>query len=177
MARNDDVNTVFFPGGFAIETFIGLIGASRVIGGPGGVSEAQSLHAWPKAANEEFGDGCPKSEAAGVGLVAVPHEDVVVEKGGFIDDDAGEQSFEGGGVVPPLQVVVSPYFDIASLLRIRVVKLSQLFINGGVGDVNLVECSIFPHFLRVAQFDVGEAVFQVVVEGAFVYEGIVGKVV
>lgn len=90
MARDDGIDTVFFPGGFAIETFIGFIGAPRVIGGPGGVSEAKPLHARPEAADEEFGDGCPESEAAGVGLVAVPHEDVVVEKGGFIDDDAGE---------------------------------------------------------------------------------------
>ena len=81
MARDDGVDTVFFPGGPAIETFIGFIGASRVIGGSGGVPEAQSLHTRPKTAHEEFGDGCPKSETAGVGLVAVPHEDVVVEFG------------------------------------------------------------------------------------------------
>ena len=177
MARDDGVDTVWVHGGPLVEKCIGFVAATWVIGGSGGVPEAQSLHTRPKTAHEEFGDGCPKSETAGVGLVAVPHEDVVVEKGGFIDDDAGKQSFEGAGFVPPFQVVVSVDFDVAGLLRVRVVKLSQLFINGRVGDVNLVKGSVFPQFLRIPQFNVGEAVFQVIVEGAFVYEGIVGKVV
>ena len=55
-------------------------------------------------------------------------------------------------------------------------ELGQLFIDGRMGNVNRVKGSVFPQFLRVAQFNVGEVVFQVIAVGAFVYEGIVGKV-
>ena len=186
MSRNNGIDAVWVRGDPLVEKCIGFVAASRVISGACRVLEAHSLHARPETTHEEFGDGCPKSETTGVGLVAVPHEDVVVEKGGSIDDDTGEQSFEVGGVALPFQVggvalpfqvVVSIDFDVAGLFRVRVVELGQLFIDGRMGNVNLVKGSVFPQFLRVTQFNVGEAVFQVIAEGAFVYEGIVGKVV
>ena len=76
MARDDGVDTVWVHGGPLVEKCIGFVAATWVIGGSGGVPEAQSLHTRPKTAHEEFGDGCPKSETAGVGLVAEGMGDV-----------------------------------------------------------------------------------------------------
>jgi hypothetical protein len=56
-------------------------------------------------------------------------------------------------------------------------ETAEEVVDGGVGDVGLVEVFYLPELLGVAQFDVGVALPPVVLEGAFVQEGVVGEFV
>ena len=44
-------------------------------------------------------------------------------------------------------------------------KLGKSIIDGGMGDVDLIKGPVFSQFLRTPQFNIGESVFQVIVEG------------
>lgn len=78
-----------------------------------------------------------------------------------------------GGVVAPVFVVVSPDLEVAGFGRVRVVEAAEQVVDGGVGDVDLLEGVVLPEFLGVAQLDVGEALPQVVFQGALVDDRIV----
>ncbi|MBC8391645.1 MAG: hypothetical protein H8E17_03630 [Deltaproteobacteria bacterium] len=96
--------------------------------------------------------------------MAVPQKDVIVQNGGLINANSWKQPGQRGRVLPPFKVVVPPDLDVSCLFRIRIVEFGQLLINGGVGDVDLIKGPVFPQLLRIAQFNVGEVIFQIVVE-------------
>jgi hypothetical protein len=56
-------------------------------------------------------------------------------------------------------------------------EFSQELIDRGMGDVDLVEIVVLPELLGVAQFDVGEAVFKVILQGAAIDQGVLREVV
>jgi len=99
------------------------------------------------------------------------------EQEGLVDTDAGEDALEAVGVVFPVFVVVAPDLDVAGPGGVRVMETAEEVVDGGVGDVGLVEVFYLPELLGVAQFDVGVALPPVVLEGAFVQEGVVGEFV
>ena len=94
-----------------------------------------------------------------------------------MDLDAGEQRPIDGLVVLPVQVMVSPHLQVPGLCRIRIMEFRQELIDRRVGDVDLVEIVVLPELLGIAQLDVGEAVFEVVLQGAAVDQGVLGEVV
>ena len=65
--------------------------------------------------------------------------------------DVGEEGAQRGGVVAPVLFVVSPDLEVAGFGRVRVVEAAEQVVDGGVGDV-------------------GEALLQVVFQGALVDE-------
>ena len=116
-------------------------------------------------------------------LVAVPEEDTFslrggsVEYRGFVDPDAGENIAQDICVVFPLDVVIAPDLDVTGIFLIRVMEFFDFVIDGGVGDVYLLKGFVFPEFFGVAKFYIGKSLFEIVIERAFVDEGVVGEVV
>ena len=94
-----------------------------------------------------------------------------------MDPEAGKDIAQDIRVVFPLDVVIAPDLDVAGLLRIGVVEFSDPVVDGGVGDIYLLKGLVFPEFFGIAKFYVGESLSEVVVEGAFVDEGVVGEVI
>jgi len=70
--------------------------------------------------------------------------------------DVGEEGAQRGGVVAPVLFVVSPDLEVAGFGRVRVVEAAEQVVDGGVGDV-------------------GEALLQVVFQGALVDEEIASE--
>jgi hypothetical protein len=62
--------------------------------------------------------------------------------------------------------MIAPYFDVAGAVGVRIVKLSQPVVNRRIGDVDLSKGLIFPKLFSIAEFDKGELVFQIVIQGA-----------
>jgi len=109
--------------------------------------------------------------------VAVDHEDCIIQDDAIIDLDSWKEGLVYRLIVLPVKVMVSPYFEVAGLLRIGVMELGQKLVDRRMGDVDLVKIVILPKFLGVAQLDVGEAVCQVTFQDATINEGILGKVI
>jgi len=178
---NDDIRVLFPADSHLIEPVIDGIRAARIGGGPGGVFDPASLQIGPEVAHEEFTDGRAVAAAFGICLVTVPEQDAALRSGvrdrRFMYPDIGENGIQLPCVVFPLDVVVAPDLDVAGFVQVRVVELFELIVDRGMGDVDLIEGFVFPEFFGIAQFDVGKALLQVMVERAFVDERVVGKVV
>ena len=179
----DYVNIFVVVYGQFVELFVYLIAKARIDGCPCWVFYAVFLKAGPEVPHEKFAESCPSTAAFGIYLVAVPEEDTLswfggaVEYRGFVNLNAGEDLVEDVCVVFPLDIVISPDLDVAGLFRIRVVEFSDLVIDGGMGDIYLLKGFVFPEFFGIAKFYVGESLHEVIAEGAFVDEGVVGKVI
>lgn len=104
----------------------------------------------------------------GIGLVAVeqPDRDAVAadDPGLFVHPDPLENLRQGLCIVPPVQIVVPPYLDIARLRRVGIVEFAEQLVNGRVGDVDRRETAVFPELLGVAQLDVAEALPEVMLQ-------------
>jgi len=122
VSGNEGIDPVCVIGGPLMETFVGVVCASRVIGGPSGIFDAQALHAGPDTAHKKFRHGCPKPDAFGVGLVTVPHQNMFVQQNRFIETDAGEKIRKWLRIATPFEIVVSPNFDVSGFVRMRVMK-------------------------------------------------------
>jgi hypothetical protein len=109
--------------------------------------------------------------------MTVPHQNAVVEQGRLIQTHAGKQAQKRGRISTPVEIVVAPDFDVARPFRIGVVELGKPVIDRSVGDVGLIKAPVFPQFLRVAQFNIGKPVFQIIIQGALVQQGVVGKII
>ena len=120
------------------------------------------------------GDG---TAAHRVGLVAVDHEDGIVQDDGLTDLNPREEGLINGLVVLPIEVMIPPYLYVTGLFGIGVMELRQKVIDRRVGDVYLVEVVALPKFLGVAQFNVGKAVFKVILQGAAIDKGVLREVV
>ena len=166
-----------------VEFFVYLVTEAGIDGCSCGVFYTASLKTGPEVPHEEFTESRPAAATFGVCLVAVPEEYTLSLRGGameycgFVDSDAGENIAEDIRVVFPLDVVIAPDFDIAGLFWIRVVEFSDLVIDGGVGDIYLLKGLVFPEFFGIAKFYVGKSLSKIIVESAFVEEGVVGKVI
>jgi len=47
-------------------------------------------------------------------------------------------------------------------------EFGELVINRCMGDIDLIKSLVFPELFSISQFNIGKAVLEVVIEGAFV---------
>jgi len=160
-----------------VEPFVHFVAQAGIEGGAGRVLNAAALQIGPEVVHEEFAEGRDRPATLRVSLVAVQEQDGIVYDDPLMDLDAGEQRAIDCFVILPVQVVVPPHLEVAGLPRIRIVEFRQELIDRGVGDVDLVEIFVLPEILGVAQLDVGEAVFEVVFQGATIDQGILREVI
>lgn len=78
------------------------------------------------------------------------------EREGLVHHDAGKERGERARVDAPVLVVVAPDLEVAGSGRVGGVEAAKQVVDGGMGDVDLLEGVVLPELLGVAQLDVGE---------------------
>lgn len=181
VACNHRMDAIVIGFGPLVDAVIKLIRLARVVRRPRRIFEATSLKAAPEVANKELAHmaSCPVTRRVKLMPVQQQKTGRAVEYGALIDSNAGKQVVQQGPtfLALPEQVVIAPYFYVAGVIRVRIVKLSQPVVNRRMRDVDLSKCFVLPEFLGVAEFDKREVSFEIVIKGAFEDEGVVGKVV
>jgi len=177
MTSDDGGDTPVIVGRPLVEAFVHFIAQTWVRGGAGGIFHAGPLQIRPDMIDEELAHGSDGAAAHGVGLMAVDHEDGIVQDDSFVDLNPRKQELVDVLMILPIEVVIPPDLNIAGLRGIGVVEFRQEFIDRRMGDVYLVKVLILPEFFGIAQFDVRKAVFEIVFQSTTVDQGVLGEVI
>jgi len=157
--------------------FVDVVAHSWIVGGPGRVPESALLKERPNKSNKRCTESSPHAATKGICLVAMPHQNMVIQNRGLVCLNAGKNSLKGSATLFPAIVMIAPNFDVAGFFRIPVMKPGQAPIHRGMGDENLWKSLVFPQIFGISQFDQGETFGMIIVQGAIEDQGIGGKVV
>jgi len=177
VAGNDRGNAPIITDRPFMEAFVHFVAEAGIRGGAGRVFYPTPLQIRPDMVDKELAHGGYGTTAHGVGLVAVDHEDDIVQEDGLVDLHPRKQSLVDVLVIFPIEVMIPPDLQVAGLCRIGVLEFSQKFIDRRVGDVDLVEVVVLPKLLGIAQLNIRETVFKVIFQGAAIDKGVLRKVV
>jgi len=139
VASNDGGDTPVIVSRPFVEAFVHFVAEAGIRSGAGRVFYPTPLQIRPDMVDKELAHGGYGATAHRVGLVAVDHEDGIVQEDGFIDLNARKQGLVDVLMVLPVKVMIPPDLDVAGFFGIGVMELRQKFIDRRVGDVDLVE--------------------------------------
>lgn len=94
--------------------------------------------------DKEFANSGYLTGAFVVCLVAMDHEDGIVQDDAFVNLDSREKGLINCLIVFPVQVMISPNLEVTGLFRIGGMEFSQEFIDGRMSNVDLVKIVILP---------------------------------